>query len=176
MKLNRLTPWLTEGAIREIDHRLAFIENPRIFEFGMGVSTLYYVNRPGLGHLTSVEHDLNWFSGIVGLVPDEKKDKFTPILRERPYYGELPSPWVSTPKYDMILIDGRDRSACLDRASLSIKDRGFIVLDNSERDDYQAAIARIKEKGFNHSTYGQVLEDRWGFTYPGWTTSIFSRC
>lgn len=43
MKITRLTPWFTEGAILEIDRRLSAIKKPSIFEFGMGASTLYWI-------------------------------------------------------------------------------------------------------------------------------------
>ena len=45
-------------------------------------------------------------------------------------------------QFDVIVIDGRARPACLDHAAPRLARDGIIVFDNSRRAPYQAAIAR----------------------------------
>ena len=46
------------------------------------------------------------------------------------------------PLYDLIIIDGRARVACLERAVRFLAEGGLIVFDNSGRKRYQAALRR----------------------------------
>lgn len=175
MKITRLTPWLPESMVQEIDKRLLAIPNARILEFGMGISTLYYVNKPGIRKLYSVEHDPNWFSQIMELVPSDRV-KLCATLYSLPYAQTVCNVIRNTREgFDMILIDGRNRAGCMRVAPDLLKPGGFIVLDNSEREEYQPAIQRLLGRGFLATAHLQLLPDQWGFTYPGWQATLFSK-
>jgi hypothetical protein len=46
-------------------------------------------------------------------------------------------------RYDLIVVDGRARSACLRMAREALAPGGLIVFDNSDRGRYQAALAEL---------------------------------
>jgi len=85
------------------------------------------------------------------------------------YIGEL----LNHPKehFDVIIVDGMARSACARVAVDRLKPDGFIVFDNSDRDDYQDAYQYLIDAGFARIDY-------WG---PGpinayeWCTSVFTK-
>jgi predicted O-methyltransferase YrrM len=47
-------------------------------------------------------------------------------------------------KFDLIVIDGRAREACLEKAVKHLKENGVIVFDNVERKRYREAIAKVQ--------------------------------
>ena len=73
--------------------------------------------------------------------------------------------------YDVVIIDGVARHLCAICASWALDQRGFIVLDNSDRWQYNDILIFLNERGF-----GRI--DFWG---PGpknsyeWCTSVFSK-
>jgi tRNA A58 N-methylase Trm61 len=54
----------------------------------------------------------------------------------------------TTEKYHMIIVDGRRRSECIRASASALKEEGVLVLDNSERTQYQEAITTLTEKGY----------------------------
>ncbi len=73
--------------------------------------------------------------------------------------------------YDVIIIDGMARRLCTEFAVDCLTERGFIILDNSNRSDYDAAFDILSEAGFFQIPF-------WGLV-PGANfltcTSIFAR-
>jgi hypothetical protein len=73
--------------------------------------------------------------------------------------------------FDVIVVDGMARSACARLASDRLKPGGFIVFDNSDREEYADAYRFLIDAGFARMDY-------WG---PGpinayeWCTSIFTK-
>jgi len=73
--------------------------------------------------------------------------------------------------FDVIIVDGMAREACARLAADRLKEGGFIVFDNSDRDEYADAYRYLIEHGFARIDY-------WG---PGpinpyeWCTSIFTK-
>jgi hypothetical protein len=49
---------------------------------------------------------------------------------------------------DLLVVDGRARAATLIRNANLVGDEGMIVLDNSERGEYQDAIEHLSESGW----------------------------
>ena len=74
-------------------------------------------------------------------------------------------------KYDVIVIDGMARRLCAEFAVEALSERGIIILDNSNRSDYDAAYDILSEAGFFQIPF-------WGLV-PGANfltcTSVFSR-
>lgn len=75
--------------------------------------------------------------------------------------------------YDMVVIDGMARSLCtvLTVESNRLKDEGIIILDNSDRWQYNPIQQYLNEKG-----YGRL--DFWGpgwNSYNQWCTSFYSK-
>lgn len=140
-KSNNPIPWVTYPFIEFIGERLN--HSLEIFEFGCGNSTLYYA--PKVGRVTSVENDRAWFDKIKNSVPANVQLFFCELV----YGGEYCKFAAGTgSKYDMIIVDGRDRVNCCINNIAALKPGGVMVLDDSERTQYKPAHDALKESGF----------------------------
>ena len=155
---NRPLPWYTYPAIeylRQFDFTGKFI-----FEFGCGNSSLFWL---GLGATVwSVEHDRAWYEKVAG----QKADRHTLYFAEGPerYAGAIDLPGRM---FDVVVIDGEWREACVLPAISRLRPGGFIILDNADRDHDAADALRARdffEIDFNG--FGPIN----GYT---WTTALF---
>jgi hypothetical protein len=118
-------PWLTRDAISFLKSYL----RPHMigFEWGSGISTRWFGQR--LHTLVSVEDDEQWYTRI------------TPQLTGNVNYRYEPDPlsyveqisFFPDAHFDLIVIDGSFRDACILAASNKIKIGGAIVLDNADQ-------------------------------------------
>ncbi|HMG40607.1 MAG TPA: class I SAM-dependent methyltransferase [Acidimicrobiales bacterium] len=150
-------PWWTYGAIAEVDDFLSGRRGDvRVFEFGAGASTLWLAERATEVH--SVEHDLSFVQileprlkrhdnvDLRGVEAGERTDDSTAVS-ERKGHEQLDfADYVRTIDdvgglFDLIVVDGRARSACLQAALPHLADDGMVVFDNAGRSRYAAAIA-----------------------------------
>jgi tRNA A58 N-methylase Trm61 len=145
-------PWVTYSYINFISDRLNKTMN--IFEYGSGNSTLWYANK--VNTVTSLEHDRDWFQKIKSEMPKNVNIHYQQLI-----YGEHYSKFSNTigMKFDIVIVDGRDRVNCLKSAIDSLTDEGVIVLDDSERKAYSAGIDNLISQGFKKI-------DFWGIS-PG---------
>lgn len=147
-------PWITFRAIRALESLVK--PGMRIFEFGCGGSTLFFARRGA--HVTSVEHDPGW----AALVRDASRGLTDPpVIHEKPpcIRGDVPKvgstrhidPHADFSAYveaiatvpdetlDLVCVDGRARVACALAARRKVRRGGWLLLDNSEREDYRDA-------------------------------------
>jgi len=153
-------PWWSYDAIAEVDEILKSKANARVFEYGSGASTVWLARRAA--HVTSVEHHPAWHEKVqefikrhqnIGTVeirlihPDDQPASDSLYTSEKPrergqsferYAREIETD--QDPRYDVIVIDGRARAACLKHAQSMLADDGVIVFDNSRRTRYRRAI------------------------------------
>lgn len=134
-------PWFTYPAIEFINSRLS--KKLKVFEFGSGNSSLYLSMR--VSFVYSVEHDKNWFNTL-SIVDDNLKLKLTspdsPEIYTKPL-EELDS------KFDIIIIDGLYRNECIKKSIEYLSEKGIIILDYSEREEYKDGINHLISKNFN---------------------------
>jgi predicted O-methyltransferase YrrM len=137
----------------------------RAFEWGSGGSTLWLSQ--WCASVVSVEHDQAWVAqqqaeldkygiGNVTLVLSELGGAYESYID---HYGD----------FDLIFVDGRNRAACIGHAVGHLKPGGVLVLDDSQREQYQAAIA---EHLAGWQRWDHVSE---GGGYAGWTTTIWRK-
>ena len=145
-------PWVTYGFIDFISERLN--KGIDIFEYGTGNSTLWYAMR--VNSVTSVEHDRKWLEKIKNSMP-----KNSDVHYQELEYGGAYSQFSSqlNKKFNIVIVDGRDRVKCDKNAINSIKDDGVIVLDDSERETYKDGVSFLLSKNFKKI-------DFWGIS-PG---------
>jgi len=138
---NNPIPWVTYPFIQFIAERL----NPalELFEYGSGNSTLYYSKR--VAKVCSVENDKSWYEKIKSFMPDN----VTLFFCELEYDGDY-CRYASKidNKFDLIIIDGRDRVNCAINSIEALKPTGVVVLDDSEREEYMPAINFLKGYDF----------------------------
>lgn len=170
MSMQRSEPWLVETAISFIDVYLQSIDKPVVFEYGCGSSTIWFGMKSD--KIYSVEHDIKWYNEVKENTLVKVRELYNRLhltFHERPYDKVIDE--HNDESFDLILIDGRDRVKCINRSICKLKRGGLLVFDNSERKEYKNGIEIVKD--WNQIHCQQNRPDKYDFTYPGWTTSIF---
>lgn len=155
--LSRLDlPWWTYPAVTEVDGFLAGLDGrARVFEYGSGASSVWLGRRAAEVH--SVEHSsefVDFLQPVLAEVPNVRL-RHVPAT-QRGDAARVPSQrfghegldfaeYVASiddigGEFDLIVIDGRARAACLRQAVGHLADGGTIVFDNSNRARYAEAI------------------------------------
>jgi len=140
-KNNNPLPWYTYPAIEylsQFDYR-----KKEVFEFGCGYSSLFWSERAK--SVTSIEDNAVWFEKWQR---DFKRPNLDIRLRENEqnYYRAI---YEDDKKYDVIIVDGKQREECAKAALQALGSGGMIILDDSDRvntsKEYAAAIKALKE-------------------------------
>lgn len=148
-------PWVTYSFLQFIDSRLS--KDMTGFEYGSGSSSRYFARK--IGTLYSVEHDEKWYSRVKeGLPENIQLNKF----RKDSYAESINN---SKGLYDFILVDAIDRVACIKESISKLKPSGVLILDDSEREEYEEGKDILKSHGYKELPF-------WGFS-PG---SLYMKC
>ncbi|MCF7838005.1 MAG: class I SAM-dependent methyltransferase [Candidatus Marinimicrobia bacterium] len=142
-----------------------------VFEWGSGSSTLYFANRAR--RVVSIEHNPEWYAEVRAALTDQYLDqvayRLVPprhcrLARYLPYsartyvsrtfaadrdgtfraYARAILDYADA-TFDLVLVDGRARAACLRLAPHKLKPGGLLVLDNSERPHYEPAMRALRK-------------------------------
>ncbi|MDR7253783.1 putative O-methyltransferase YrrM [Nocardioides sp. BE266] len=148
------TPWWTFESAELVAAHLAERPGARVFEWGSGASTAWLSRRAR--EVVAVEHDAAWAEQVrplagagveVVTVPPVPATAGAGVLSQKPGFEGLDfSDYVAAIDqqdgvFDLIVIDGRAREACLARAVPHLADDGLIVFDNVDRQRYRDAMA-----------------------------------
>ena len=136
-------PWIAYPAIDFIRRHLK--PNMTVFEFGCGGSTLWWAALAR--EVVAVEHDHAWFQQMVGIVPDNVNLIEVALDKEQEYAKTVAHPKFND-RFDIVFVDGRDRSNCLRNCLNALRSSGIIILDNSDRLEYRDAINYLLTLGF----------------------------
>ncbi|MES2266389.1 MAG: FkbM family methyltransferase [Bacteroidota bacterium] len=138
-------PWVTYSFIDFIKTRLT--KQHSVFEFGSGNSTYFYAKYAG--KVVSVEHDKEWFDKIEKSAAKPGNSEL--IFCELVYDGDYcRMPVKLNSKFDIVIVDGRDRVNCCKQAVEALTANGVVVLDDSERDVYKEGVDFLVSQGFKH--------------------------
>lgn len=142
-------PWVTYSFIDFIKERIK--KQHTVFEFGSGNSTFFYARYAGI--VVSVEHDKEWYDKIVKEKPENSEVIFCELVRGGDYCH---MPMKLEEKFDVIIVDGRDRVNCCKQAADALSASGVVVLDDSEREFYREAVDFLVKKGFKQLAFTGV--------------------
>lgn len=148
-------PWWTFAAVDHVDAFLLSRPNARVFEWGSGASTFWLAARAA--EVNSVEHDPGWARDVQArLDATEHLAKLEYRHIPAQFLGEIGSQkqgfagqffdnYVDaidefSGSFDLIVIDGRAREACLKKAICRLSKGGRIVLDDFNRRRYRDAV------------------------------------
>jgi predicted O-methyltransferase YrrM len=161
-ELERSYPHWTLGAVDQ----LKAVLQPfwRAFEWGAGDSTLWLAQRTA--HVVTVEGDTRWHDKTRSELVQFGISNVTLIL------AQTEAVYVSMidnyPAFDVVCIDGRHRADCIAHAVERVKVGGYLVLDNSERAQYQDAMRLMAAwrqwdypKDAGHPGYGEWETTVW---------------
>ncbi len=148
------TPWWTFESADLVAAHLAERPGARVFEWGSGASTAWLSRRAG--EVVAVEHDAEWADQVRPLtgpgarvltVPPAPASPASTARSRKPGFEDLDfGAYVAAVDdqdgvFDLVVIDGRAREACLARAVRHLAEDGLIVFDNVDRRRYRDAIA-----------------------------------
>jgi hypothetical protein len=89
---DKVFPWMSPNIWMEIIGFYRKLENPSIFEFGTGASTLWHVDeliKKGSGRYIGVENDRTWFWLVVSCLLKRNRDfKVAPLIQIKYLNGE----------------------------------------------------------------------------------------
>lgn len=160
--LNIYIPWMNFEIVSFLKKKLN--KEMNVFEFGSGYSTIFFALRAG--KIVSLEHNSTWYKNVELLLKENninnvdyklieaelidgesrfegdyldynlfvsedtnfKNFKFEKYVTE---INKFPDKY-----FDLIVIDGRARPACIFFSLKKIKPDGMILVDNTERDYY----------------------------------------
>ena len=148
-------PWWTFQASERVSDFLADQPSARVFEWGSGASTVWLSRRAQ--SVTSVEHDARWAAMVQPALPE---NAHVHVVEPVPAHGHIGQQLSEKPgfegldfadyvaalddvdgSFDLVVVDGRARSACFHRAITRLAPGGVLVFDNVDRRRYRDAIA-----------------------------------
>lgn len=134
-------PWMNYSIISFLEERLT--KDLSLFEFGSGYSTKFYSKLVKI--VTSVEHDKSWFEFNKNQLPD----KVDLIYVAEDIDGDYcRSCLTKNIKYDIVIVDGKDRVNCIKQGLNALKTNGVILLDDSNRQEYEEGFNYLQNKGY----------------------------
>lgn len=155
-------PWMNYSVIRFFEERLH--QGINMFEYGSGFSTFFYMDK--VGKITSLEYDRKWYERIKPKLADNAEI----IYQEKDVDGEYcRAIHKSGGKYNMIIVDGRDRVNCVKQALEHAEDDAVIVLDDSQRQRYSEAFDIMKGAGYKVLNFEGLKPTDFGYN----RTSLF---
>ncbi|MBX3728486.1 MAG: class I SAM-dependent methyltransferase [Candidatus Sumerlaeia bacterium] len=151
-------PWISIPAIAWLEQTIR--PEWQAFEYGAGGSTVFLLQR--LARVVSVEHDGEWLASVRERLSPETATR-ADLRHAPPQPGDDPATASTVPAYrgmnfrnyvsmidefadatfDLVLVDGRARNACVRAAWPKVRPGGWLVLDNSERPKYRDALAHL---------------------------------
>jgi hypothetical protein len=134
-------PWLTYPAVEFLKKRIN--REMSVFEYGCGASTLWWALR--VKNVFSVEHDKTWYDKTVINIPRNVNLMHMEIDQNN-YYSKIVKEYDG--KFDIVVIDGRDRVNCAMNSVGSLKSNGIIIWDDSDRSEYQEGYRFLYDNGF----------------------------
>lgn len=147
-------PWWTFEAADLVDDFLAARPRARVFEWGSGASTVWLSRRAGT--VTSIEHDGEWADIVEPVLPtnavvrvvapvpavggpgEQLSDKAG--FEGLDFGGYVAAVDDTDGDFDLVVVDGRARTACFRRAVTRLASGGVLVFDNVDRQRYRDAI------------------------------------
>lgn len=142
-------PWVTYSFIDFVTERID--KTQHIFEYGSGNSTIFYAERAA--SVTSIEHDKRWYEKVKERSSANAELIFCELERNGDYAKKA---GALGRKFDIIIVDGRDRVRCCQYSIEALTPGGVIVLDDSEREVYNPARIFLKERGFREISFSGI--------------------
>ncbi|NJK60134.1 MAG: hypothetical protein HC918_07715 [Oscillatoriales cyanobacterium SM2_1_8] len=155
-------PWLPYTIIGYFHDFLT--PNSRVLEFGSGMSTLWYAARAQT--VWAVEDYRPWYEKVQLMVAGQGTQNLNYLFtQEKEAYVSFGESYLEG--FDLIVVDGSYRSACVLQAEKLLRPGGILYLDNSDMDvQPEGGDMRVAE------SYLRDLAKTWKTT-PVETTALY---
>lgn len=120
-------PWLAYSVISYIEPLAA---QKRVFEFGSGMSTLWFSDRSR--EVVSVDSSREWYDRGVKGTANRRNVTLFYATTQREYLDSISR---AGGKFDLVLIDGMYRPECVKIVRSWLNPGGVVVVDNTDADD-----------------------------------------
>ena len=174
-----MNPWIEEEAIEWLEEQVR--PGMKVFEYGTGGSTLFFARRTK--EVVSVECYPEKYEKFTHLLKQKMKSSFKvslnlvpPVEDPKPFpyshesYNSFDEEFIhlSLKEYvnfikeygnkffDIVLISGRARASCIRAAVPKVKPGGLLILNDSERYEYQDAIELFLKK-YPHQEFSEDI-------------------
>ncbi len=158
-------PWYAYNGTDYLRDYCSQNPNLTIFEYGLGQSTLWWAARAH--SVTVVEHDSRW----IDCPAYQNLPKNVTLHHYQYNSGYEEAPLLGKNKYDIIVIDGMNRPACIPYAIKALKKGGLLIWDDSHYKRYQRHIHKLIEEGW----IAQVFDDHGPVSIKKTQLTIFTK-
>lgn len=134
-------PWMNYNTISFLEARLS--KDLSLFEYGSGSSTLFYADL--VGEVVSVEDDLRWYNRFKDQLPSNVKLIHYPQDDKEVYVESIGRQGRN---FDVVIVDGSHREACVLYAQQYLSDKGVIIRDDTQGAPTRPEIEQLCSNGF----------------------------
>lgn len=134
-------PWMCRLVVEQLEQLV--VPGMRILEWGSGGSTVFFA---GMGaEVICIEHDVSWAKLVNSELARRKLSAQVNIMRI-----DLAANYVDivddlSGGFDLVIVDGRRRVECVNKAHNRVVPGGWLVLDDSDRETYSPAHERLAD-------------------------------
>jgi hypothetical protein len=158
-------PWYTFDAIDFLQKNLN--KNHIIFEFGCGASTLFFSSK--VKKVVSLESNRRWFEIIISILKNSgdfllEENYFSnanceiflneDALNQDEYQNFAQNySQKNNIKFDFLIVDSLKRFECVKNSFEAVKNDGYLILDDSERTNYQKIFDFLQKNNFYYRDF-----------------------
>lgn len=144
-------PWMSYSAIEFLQRSLN--KDQEVFEFGAGSSTLFFAKK--VKKVTTIETSHKWLEIIQQKLLQQKIENVEITLMADGLINSLYENFAKNcgRKFDFIIIDSLKRFECAKNSIEALKTGGTIILDDSERKNYQKIFDFFARKNFQKQDF-----------------------
>ncbi len=118
------SPWLVYSAISHLSPRIA---GKRVFEYGSGMSTLWFSDHAG--EVIAVESNPEWYNRVRRFTASLKRTQVTLADSKDEYVNAISRVGG---QFDVVLIDGMYRIDCVIAVRNYLRQGGLVIVDNTD--------------------------------------------
>ena len=162
-----VNPWWAESTVNLVREKISKIRNLRVFEWGSGNSTLFW-SKYAI-KVVAIEHDKEWYEKVKKIISDNVKLRHIELKYDGDYCRAIND---EDDLFDIICIDGRDRTRCAHNCLSKLKNDGIVIFDNSDRNEYKDGYDYLISNGYKRLELSGIV---WGVSGAVDYTSIFCK-
>ena len=144
-----ILPWWIDGAAKFVESFLN--KDAEVFEWGSGRSTIWFAQR--VKFIWTIEYQYKWLEKVLDMAQTDKLNNISICMLDNKDVEKYSSAIEQVgKKFDCVVVDGRNRVACMKKMMLFLKEKCVVVVDDTHRSKYFVGL-ELFGKDWNHSTF-----------------------